>query len=92
MEVQNRTIRFVLKNNDVQCAYGYLVDYEKDLLAFSSFIKTHRSFIVNMQEMISLDKSGFIAENGDNIPVASGLFTQIKSEYMKFLLSGRGDR
>lgn len=91
VEVMNRMVRFALVNGEVKEVYGYLVDFEHDLLASSDFLKTHRSYIVNMSQMSTLGKTGFLTRNGSSVPVARGLLPQVKAAYLKHLLAGKGD-
>lgn len=92
VEVMNRKVQFTLVSGDVKDSYGYLVDFEKDLLLDASFLKPHRSYIVNLCQVTALDKSGFVMITGKTVPVARELFAQTKTAYMKYLLSPNGGR
>ena len=83
----NRKVQFTLVSGDVKDSYGYLVEFEKDLLLDASFLKPHRSYIVNLRQVTALDKSGFVMITGKTVPVARELFAQTKTAYMKYLLS-----
>lgn len=87
IEVINRTIQFLLSNGEVKEVYGYLTDYEEDLLSDINFFKPHRSYLVNLRYVISLDKNGFITTMGKMVPVARDSYSRAKSVYMKYLLS-----
>jgi len=87
VEVTNRTIQFVLVNGEVREAYGYLSDYEEKLLSDPHFFKPHRSYLINLRQVIELDKKGLITTVGKIVPVARDAFVKVKTAYMKFLLS-----
>lgn len=92
VEVLNRKVQFTLVSGEVKDSYGYLVDFEKDLLLDASFLKPHRSYIVNLRQVTALDKSGFVMITGQIVPVARELFVQAKTAYMKYLLSSSRGR
>jgi len=92
VEVINRTVQFILTNGDVKRAYGYLADYESDLLFDNNFFKPHRSYIVNLRHVSELNKEGFITRIGKTVPVARDAFSKAKSTYMKHLLSPKDRR
>jgi DNA-binding LytR/AlgR family response regulator len=87
VEVINRSVQFILANGEVREAYGYLANYESNLLSDSHFYKPHRSFVVNLRHVTELDKTGFTTIMGKTVPVARDTFSKAKAAYMKYLLS-----
>lgn len=87
VEVINRNIQFILANGEVREAYGYLADYEGDLLSDPHFYKPHRSYIVNLRQVTGLNKNGFTTVLGQTVPVARDAFSKVKAAYMKYLLA-----
>lgn len=87
VEVINRTLQFVLVSGEVREAYGYLTDYEGALLSDPNFYKPHRSYVLNLRQVASLDKKGFVTIVGKTVPIARDAFTKAKAVYMKYLLS-----
>lgn len=87
VEVINRSVQFNLANGEVREAYGYLADYESDLLSDSCFYKPHRSYVVNLPWVTELNKKGFSTILGKTVPVARDAFSKAKAVYMKHLLS-----
>ena len=92
VEVINRSIQFILANGEVREAYGYLTDYERDLLSDPHFFKPHRSYVVNLCHVTELNKNGFATKKGKTVPVARDGFPKAKAAYMKYLLSGNERR
>lgn len=86
VEVINRMVHFFLVSNEVRQAYGYLADYERELLAYPYFYKPHRSYIVNLRQMTELGKNGFSTTVGKKVPVSRDAFARAKTAYMKCLL------
>ncbi len=87
VEVINRSVRFILADGEVREAYGYLTDYESDLLSDPHFYKPHRSYVVNLRQVTELNKKGFATIMGKTVPVARDAFSIAKAAYMKYLLS-----
>lgn len=87
VEVINRSVQFFLANGEVREAYGYLTDYESDLLSDPHFYKPHRSYVLNLRQVTELNKKGFATIMGKTVPVARDAFSKAKAAYMKYLLS-----
>jgi DNA-binding LytR/AlgR family response regulator len=87
VEVINRRLQFILTNGEVREAYGYLTDYEGDLLSAPNFYKPHRSYVVNLLHVTELDKKGLVTIVGKTVPVARDALAKVKAAYMKHLLS-----
>lgn len=87
VEVIHRSVQFILVNGKVREAYGYLTDYESDLLSDPHFYKPHRSYVVNLRQVTELNKKGFSTIMGNMVPVARDAYSNAKAVYMKYLLS-----
>lgn len=92
VEVINRSVQFILTDGEIRKAYGYLTDYETDLLSDHHFYKPHRSYVVNLSHVTELNKKGFTTKDGKTVPVARDTFPKAKAAYMKYLLSGNERR
>jgi len=86
VEVINRSVYFNLVNDEVKKTYGYLSDYENDLLSDPYFFKSHRSYIVNLRQVSELNKEGFTTKSGKLVPVSRDAYSKTKAAYMKYLL------
>lgn len=87
VEVINRKVQFALADGEVRESYGYLSDYESELLSDPHFYKPHRSYVVNLRQVTELNKEGFSTLIGKTVPVARDAFSNAKAVYMKHLLS-----
>ena len=90
VEVINRRACFTLISGETLEAYGALSDFEKDLALDERFFKPHRSYIVNLRHMTTLNKTGFVTATGITLPVSRDLFVETKTAYMKSLLLSDG--
>ncbi len=87
VEVINRSVQFILTNSEMHESYGYLTDYESDLLSVPYFYKPHRSYIVNLHQVTGLNKLGFTTVVGKAVPVARDAYPKAKAAYLKYLLT-----
>lgn len=85
VEVNAKRLYFFLTDGSVREVVGKLSDYESILLAMPEFIKTHRSFIVNMNRISELKRGEATTELGKNIPVSRALYQTVRSAYTRFL-------
>jgi DNA-binding LytR/AlgR family response regulator len=86
VEVKNRRLYFTLADSVVREVYGYLADYEKELLSSPSFCKPHRSYIVNLCYVTGLQKNALDTTLGNTVPIARDAFAKVKASYLKHLL------
>ena len=64
--------------------------FEKKLTNRKEFIKVHRSYIVNMDCILSLKKSEIITYNNKKVPVSRLLYNDIKQKYVEYLFGDGG--
>lgn len=85
MEINAKTLYFYRTDGSVKEITGKLSDYESILLARPEFIKTHRSFIINMSRISELKKGEAVTELGHRVPVSRTLYQLVRSSYTEFL-------
>ena len=56
-------------------------DYEN-----CNFINCHASYVVNMNDIRSINDKSFVMKNGQIIPISKSLFAQVKKIYIKYLV------
>ena len=59
-------------------------DIEKDIKC-NSFIRCHRSYIVNLKYVKSISKNTIILENGINIPLSRNKYKEVNNYFIKYL-------
>ena len=64
-------------------SYEKLSDFKQKLSA--SFALSHKSFIVNMDKIKSLNSTEIILENNVTIPVSRSKFRKCKELYLEYL-------
>ena len=87
VEINNRTLSFHLIDGTVKSISGRLSDYEEALLKHPEFLKIHRSYIINMDLMKSLNQKSFITLTGNEIPISRNLLPAIQKRYIEHLHS-----
>lgn len=90
LEIFNKKILLNLDDGSVKGISGTLADFEKKLTNRKEFIKVHRSYIVNMDCILSLKKSEIITYNNKKVPVSRLLYNDIKQKYVEYLFGDGG--
>lgn len=89
MEYTNHTVRFVMKREIewiTTTIKGNFTEYVKSLIASESFIKTHMSYVVNMDGVEKISSDGFKMENGDMIPISRSQYGSVRDSYLDYRL------
>lgn len=90
VEVLNRTVRFHLTDKSVREVAGSLSDFEPQLLSRPEFIRAHRAFIVNLDQVQELEKLSLRTFSDESVPVSRRLFGEVKAAYLKRLFVQAG--
>ncbi|MCL2821426.1 MAG: LytTR family DNA-binding domain-containing protein [Oscillospiraceae bacterium] len=61
------------------------LDEAEQQLSDKTFLRTHRSFLVNMRYIKSVDDNDFILSNGDIVPIRKNDKLKIKQTYMDYI-------
>lgn len=85
LEVSKHTLIFHMLDGKNHTIGGRLVDYEELLLSRGNFIKVHRSYIVNMDQMKAFDRKSFTAMTGESIAISRNVAKEVQDRYMKYL-------
>ncbi len=85
LEVYGKRLMFHFDDGSVKEIRGSISEFEDKLLCKDSFLKVHRSFIVNMEYIQSFNARNLITYAGQTVPVSRLLHSQVKEEYMQFL-------
>ena len=83
IESQNTKCVIHCIDNVTYTIYKKLGDVEEEL-AGSGFLRSHRSYLVNMSAIVSA-KTAFTLKNGDSVPIRTKNAKEIKDEYMEYL-------
>ena len=83
-EVVGRTIFYHLKDGTVIEVAGTISELEKMLMDNPCFIRTHRSYIINMEYIDTLRQREILMQSGSLVPLARANYNEVKSEYFSF--------
>lgn len=77
IESSARDVELVLKYRKL-VSHGKISDMEK-LLPTNKFFRCHRSYIINMDEVETIERYQATMKNGDIIPISQQLYSETKS-------------
>lgn len=83
-EIINKTILYYLSNGTTLERYGTMTELETVLLKYPRFLKPHRSFIINMDFIKSLNSGEILIGNGFKITIPRGKYNEIKKIYLNY--------
>lgn len=84
VEALNRKVIYYLKNNSpITCTQKFAAVCDQ-LLQHSEFLLAHRSFLVNMNYIRSIDATDMYLANDKRIPLAQRRVTELKKLYLAF--------
>lgn len=84
VEVINKTVFFHLMDGVIYEVNGALAVFEAELLGRPEYIKTHRSYLVNMNYIRAVNTDFVVLKNGQTIPVSRQRRNQVQAAYKYF--------
>lgn len=90
LEIYNKHLIFHLNDGSKRETRGSLSDYENLFLARKEFIKIHRSYILNMDYILSIETGEITTYSGKRFPVSRLLAKDIKQRYMNYMFTKEG--
>ena len=84
VEVLGRTLRWALSGGKMIESTGRLTDIETELMKHPEFVKPHRSYIVNMAHIETLDVNSLKTRSFSPIPISRNLYRQVKSAFIGY--------
>jgi len=87
VEVNGKHLYFNLTDGTVHEVYGTLHEYEAPLLNRPEFMRTHRSYIVNMLQVMELSPASIHTFSGKNLPVSRRLYPQLQKDYLRLMFT-----
>lgn len=82
VEVINKTVSFHLTDGAVHEVSAALADLEGQLLSRPEFLKTHRSYLVNLRHVRSVDVGHVMTKSGHRIPLSRKRRSQVQEAYL----------
>ena len=87
LEVYNKHLVFHLSDGSTKETRGALMDYENVFLERKEFLKIHRSYILNMDYIHSIEAGEIATYSGKKFPVSRLLAKDIKERYMNYMFT-----
>ena len=87
IEVYNKHLVFHLSDGSTKETRGALTDYENVFLERKEFLKIHRSYILNMDYIHSIEAGEITTYSGKIFPVSRLLAKDIKEHYMNYMFT-----
>ena len=85
VEVIGRKVFYhLISGRLVECAESISAVYDT-LLPYSSFIRPHRSYIVNMNYIDAIDTASITMQTKTVIPIAQGKAKEVRTAYLEYL-------
>lgn len=85
VEVINKTIFCHMADGIMHEVHSALTDFEENFADRTDFIKTHRSYLVNLNWIQAIEPALVVTKNGHRIPVSRLRRKQVQDTYMHFL-------
>ena len=85
VEVINKTVFFHLADGTVHETTATLAEFEEKLLSRPEFLKTHRSYLVNLRHIQAIDINFATMKNGHSILISRKRRSQVQEAYMRVL-------
>ena len=88
VEVIGRNVLYhLLSGKVIECTENFSSVCD-NLLKYGHFIKTHRSYIVNMQYVDTIENHQVTLQNCSTVPVAQTKAREIKQQYLNYQMEG----
>ena len=85
LEINQKKLYFHMADGQIRKIPGTMAEYEDELLSRPEFIRIHRSYIVNLDQISVLEPDGCITLSGKNLPVSRLLYKHVRAQYMQRL-------
>lgn len=89
VEVMNKHLYYHLTNGTVHEIPGTLKQCEPFLLSHSQFRQIHRSYIVNLLQVVELSPTAVKTSSGKELPVSRKLYPDLQKHYVELLFNRR---
>ncbi len=83
-EVIHRTLLIRLSSGKVLESSGSLDELSRQLLPYGSFLRVHRSYLVNMDHVQSLSYKAITMNCQTEIPIPRGKYNEIKNAFLEY--------
>ena len=85
VEITRKILHFHLTDGTQYAITAPMNEYEPLLLNRREFLKVHRSYLINMQNVQALTPGEFITGTGKTVPISKRLYPDIRTEYINYI-------
>ncbi|SHJ24127.1 LytR/AlgR family response regulator transcription factor [Parasporobacterium paucivorans] len=89
IESAKHTIFLHLSNGETCSCYGTMNEFAAILSKDGRFVKCHKSFVVNMETVVSISAKGFVLTNKVLIPISRQAYADVKQNFIDYFF-GKG--
>lgn len=86
-EVIGRTVLFHMQDGTLFERAGSLDEVWEQLVPFESFLRSHRSYIVNMDYIRTMSYKAIVMSDGAELPLPRGKYSEFKDKYLEYVFS-----
>lgn len=84
-EVIGRTLLFHMENGQILEGAGSMDKLYEQLSQYENFVRSHRSFLINMEYIQKISCRAITMENLEEIPIPHGKCSEIKNRYLEYV-------
>lgn len=88
-EVLHRTLLIHMEDGRILESCGSLDELSKQLEPFGSFLRTHRSYLVNLNYVQSLTYRGVTMSCRTELPIPRGKYNEIKNAFLAYVFENK---
>ena len=85
LEINSKKLLFCLTDGTQRQISGTLAEFEPTLLESGSFVKVHRSYLVNMDCIRQLGTGTLVTYSGQTVPISRLLVSGVRQTYLNYL-------
>lgn len=85
LEINSKKLLFCLTDGTQRQISGTLAEFETTLLESGSFVKVHRSYLVNMDCIRQLGTGTLVTYSGRTVPISRLLVSGVRQTYLNYL-------
>lgn len=85
LEINSKKLLFCLTDGTQRQISGTLAEFEPALLESGSFVKVHRSYLVNMDCIRQLGTGTLVTYSGRTVPISRLLVSGVRQTYLNYL-------
>ena len=87
IEVNHKVLTIHTNTREIRTYMG--IDHMESMLPSEKFLRSHRSFLVNMDKIAMFQADEFVLKSGEHIPIRHNGGKDVKKRYIEYILASR---